>query len=429
MKHCKQYLFFLLAGALLVLPVTSHYAYTISWNEIREKVTKFFSEDRLQKIIPGAIMALGLAGSLYYWWTRKGGGASVPKSLESSEEESSEELVAPSLKQFTVYSQFDSDGGGAASCGYQTLLRGMQVVRAKSEGESDASIEKTLMDSSPIQVYFGPKGGWRKKIIARRKNQELKKALHLKFLLALNQNCDAKEKDLYKSALGFLEDIVVIISRSPQQRINLYDFTDQAICEYLAKSLNQLKNETNEALIEKLQLPEVISQCFDLEQMRKEFLSKDFLLSLPQLIQELNDDPDLREDFAGEWLSDGEVEYLWNQDKNDIVPLNVNCGFKAIANFELVGNPDVPQEVDEVSIYIKENIKPFLNTKWQAFAIFALGTMRQTGSTSGTRGHWYPLVMYQNKEGKRQYYIMDSAHNSDRTKDENAWKIINLIEQ
>lgn len=419
----------MLAGALLVLPVTSHYAYTISWNEIREKITKFFSEDRLQKIIPGAIMALGLAGSLYYWWIRKGGGASVSKPSESSEGESSEELVAPSLKQFTVYSQFNWDGGGAASCGYQTLLRGMQVVRAKSEGENDANIEKTLMDYSPIQVYFGPGGDWREKIIARRKDQELKKTLHLKLVSALNQNCDTKGKDLYKSALGFLEDIIVIISRNPQKSIKLYDFTDQAICDYLAQSLDELKNETNEALIEKLQLPEVISQCFDLEKMRKEVLSEDFILSLPQLIQKLNDDPDLQEDFEGEWLSDGEVEYIWNQDRSDIVPLNVNCGFKAIANFELVGNPDIPQEVDEVSMYIKEKIKPFLNTEWQAFVIFALGTMRQTGSTSGTRGHWYPLVMYQNKEGKRQYYIMDSAGNRDRTKDKNAWKIINLIEQ
>jgi hypothetical protein len=465
MKKCKHYLLFLLAGSLLLLPVTSHYAYAISWDDIKKNISSFFSENTLQKIVPGALMAFGVAGALYYWWkSRKGGDDSgkggenlIPKELVSTSvtlKSPKTTVSAPTIQQFQVYSQFNRDGGGPASCGYQTLLRGMQVVSAKSQNESDASIEKTLMDSIPIQVYFGPDGEWRKQIIARRKEQEFKKALDKKFISVLAQNCDDKvialygsqayepiiaaiaskklsgdkARDLYKSSFGFLEDIMLLILKQPEVYMQ-YDFTDEAIQNDLAKSLEQLKNESTEALIKILQKPEMINQCFDLEKMRAEFLSKDFVLSLPQLVQELNDDPNLREDFAGEWLSDGEVEYLWNQDRSDIVPLRVNCGFKAIANFELVDNPDIPKEFDEVAVYVDENVKPSLNKKQQMFQIFGLGTMRQTGEASGTRGHWYPLVMYQSQNGERSYYIMDSASNNDRTHDENAWKIINVIEK
>lgn len=458
MKNCKHYLLFLLAGALLVLPVTQHYA--MSWDDIRGRISNFFSGDILQKVVPGTIITLGLVGAMYYWWTRKKGGddsgksggiTSLPPRIEPTvsepevspqiaiipsytkptvvEQKVSPRLEVSSLQQFQVYSQFNWDGGGAASCGYQTLLRGMQVVNAQNEHESDEVLQKILNDSIPIAVYFGENGEWRKDIIARRKDQELKKILHAKFIATLNQYCDDKSKDLYKSALGFLEDTIVVISRDPQERIKQYEFTDESIQSDVAKSLEQLKNEANESLIEKLQLPDMINHCFDLEAMRKELFSKEFILSLPKLIQELHNRYDLQEDFAGDWLSDGELEYLWTEHRVDIIPLRVNCGFKAIANFELVDNPEYPKEFDEVAVYIDENVKPLLNKQQQMFQIFALGTMRQTGSTTGTRGHWYPLVMYQDQTGKRHYYIMDSAGNASRTNDTNAWKIVNLIEK
>lgn len=442
MKHCKHYLLFVLAGALLFLPVTSDYAYAISWGDIKEKINNFFNENTLQKIIPGTIITLGLGGALYYWWTRRGGGGAVPKSSESSKEEpsesessevslleSEEELVAPYLKQFQVYSQFNGDGGGAASCGYQTLLRGMQVVNAKSEGESDEVLQITLNDSAPIAVYIGQGGEWRKDIIVRRKQQELKKMLHTKLVKALATEGDEKAIELYKSSLGFLEDKVIAKVKDPEKMVSPYDFTDDAIREALKKSLEQLKNDENEVLVAKLQEFNEIAHYFDFNKMRAECLSEDFILRLPDLIKKLNQRSDLQEDFAGDWLSDGELEYLWQEHRVDIIPLRVNCGFKAIANFELVDNPEVPKEFDEVAVYVDENVKQLLNKKQQIFQIFGLGTMKQTGATSGTRGHWYPLVMYQNQEGKRSYYIMDSASNSDRTKDENAWKIINLIEK
>ena len=415
---------FLFLGVFLLLePVTPCYA--MSWENLRKKYAQSINTDAARKIMPVGVLALGFAaGGLYYYY----------HSLKKKAETSMRSLVTlnyvwPALEQLDVYSQFNSDGGGSASCGYQTLLRAMQVVKSKSGGEDEKALKKALRDPVSISLYFGPEGKWRKEIIARRKDQELKKLLHAKLLLALTQGGDAKAKDLYKSSLGFLEDILVALSRDPEKRSKPYDLTDEAIKGYLIKSLDQLKNETNEDLIEELKSSETIDKYFDLDKMRKEVLSENFISNLPALIQQLNDDPNLQGDFAGEWLSDGEVEYLWEHNRSDIVPKGVECGFKAIANFNLVGNPDIPQEFDEVALYIKDNVKPFLNKEQQFFTIFALGTMRQGSDTKGTRGHWYPLVMYQNNEGKREYYIMDSAGNRNRRNDMNAWKIINLIEQ
>jgi len=436
----RHYILFFLAGSLLLLPVASYYG--MSW---KEKYAKFIKDDTVQKIMPVGVLALGLAaGGLYYYWMSSNSGGEVNKS-------------GVNLKQLQVYSQFNSDGGGGASCGYQTLLRAMQVVKAKSEDERDEDLEKTLIDQSSIPVYFGPDGQWRKEIIARRKDQKLREIMHENFISTLMPNCDDiiiqlhgeeiyrkildnskknkieelgdKAKDLYKSALGFLEEIVVVISRDPRQNVQEYEFTDEAICNYLVKSLDQVKNETNDDLVLKLQLSESITRCFNLEEMRCKFLSRDFLMNLSTLMEKIYNMGEFREDFSGEWLSDGEVEYLWEENNNEIVPRDVQCGFKAIANFDLVGNKDIDPEFDEVAIYVKDNVKQFLNEKRQFFQVFALGTMRQGSDTSGSRGHWYPLVMHQNVEGNRQYYIMDSDSNSNRLKDMNAWKIINLIEQ
>ncbi len=49
--------------------------------------------------------------------------------------------------------------------------------------------------------------------------------------------------------------------------------------------------------------------------------------------------------------------------------------------------------------------------------------MRQSGEAKGIRDHWYPLVMHQDCDGKRKYYVMDSM-GTDRTGDDNVWKLI-----
>ncbi len=159
MKHCKQYLFFLFAGALLLLPVTSYYA--ISWKEIKKRASKLVDTETLQKNIPGALIVLGLAGGLYYWW--KSRGVTEPIRFE---------IAGQQVTQFPVYSQFWSNVGGNASCGYHTLLRGMQIVEAKAHNKSDDDLQKTLKSSNFIAKYFGENGSWRQAIIQRRQNNK-----------------------------------------------------------------------------------------------------------------------------------------------------------------------------------------------------------------------------------------------------------------
>jgi hypothetical protein len=286
MKYCKHYLLFALAGALLLLPVTSHYA--ISWEDIKKRARTFVSEDST-KIMPGAVLVAGLAaGGLYYWWMNN--------------RNSSIEKHGVRLKQFEVYYQFYSGGGGAASCGYHTLLRGMQIVAAKSRNENDENLQKTLKSSDLIDQYFGKNGTWRQAIIQRK--------------------------------------------------------------------------------------------------------------------------PD--DDRRGDWIDDGDLEYLWKNYRNDILNQEINCGFFAMPNFSLIGT-----EYSELEPYIKDEVRPFLNQLREMFYIFALGTMDQIGDVGRTEGHWYPLVMHQNSEGKRQYYITDSGswNKTNRLEDVNASKLINLIEQ
>jgi hypothetical protein len=455
----KWYISFFIAGSVLLLPVTSYYA--IDWQSLKDKAAAVMNKETLQKYVtPEMIAALGLAAGAYYLLMHNNGGKGNPPrrtDVNSTNSIGTDDHAQAILNQFDVYSQFNFGGGGGASCGYQTLLRGMQVVNTKSEHESDQVLQNVLNDSTPIAAYFGPDGTWRRDIIARRKEQKLKDIMHEKFILTLRPHCDEiiinlygeepyakimaeskkqsirelgdKARDLYTSALGYLESVIVVISSNPQQLIQQYDFTDQGIQYDLQKSLEQLKNPINKNLVAILQLPEVISQCFNLDRMREEFLSQEFLFNLPALMQQIYRNPEFKEDFTGEWLSDGEVEYLWENKKDEFIPRGVQCGFKAVANFELVGNRDIPIEFDEVALYVRDNVKPFLNKKRQIFQVFALGTMKQYSGTSGSRGHWYPLVMYQNQEGTRKYYIMDSASNANRRNDTNAWKIINLIEQ
>src|SRR5438445_646899 len=229
----KRLIFFFLISSLLLLPVTSYYA--VSWADLKQKAQKFVNEEAVNNVLPGLIVAIALAGGLHYYLTKKddddsgkGQGKVVPKNYPLN---LGNIVVQPSsdLKQLQVYCQFKKDGGGGASCGYQTLLRSMQVVRGKSENESDEMLQQILNDPITIEFYFGKDGEWRKAIIERRKEQELKKTLHEKFILALNQGREEKAKELYRSALGFLEDIVVSISRNPAERIKQYDFTDEAI--------------------------------------------------------------------------------------------------------------------------------------------------------------------------------------------------------
>ena len=117
---------FLFLGVFLLLePVTPCYA--MSWENLRKKYAQSINTDAARKIMPVGVLALGFAaGGLYYYLTsgkKSGDDSKLSKPSDSGSLGVSEiKGRKPSLKQFQVYSQSNSDGGGKASCGYQTLL-------------------------------------------------------------------------------------------------------------------------------------------------------------------------------------------------------------------------------------------------------------------------------------------------------------------
>jgi len=452
----KRNVSLLLAVLLLLSSAISFSEYSgQNWNW-REWSQRFFKIDKetAEKFMPFAIFSLGLltAGSLYYWMKKKGQDTTSQPTKPTTITDSATVSVPKTsiiLQQFKVYSQFNHDGGGGASCGYHSLLRSMQVVNALGTDQNMSKLQEDLMNSKIIQTYFGENGIWRKDIIAKRKQEEFKKELHIKLVTGLRKNTqqeslynqfriqmnfkdyddfNSKVINLYKSSLGFIENWIVRILSEPEMSTLSYDFTNDGIRGYISKGLLNLRNKENENLVAELQEDKTIDVYFDYDEIRKNVLSENWVVKLRNLWNEILANPQFASDFRGEWLSDGEVEHIWEYHKKDILEENIFpenvCKFKAIANFDSIGMEDF----DEVTPYIKENIKPDLNQKKQLFGVFALGTMRQIGETQGTRGHWYSLVMHQDWDGNRKYYVMDSANNTDRTQDKNALKIIDLIE-
>lgn len=419
---------------VLVLFLSSSLSFSESaWQNWREWSQQFLKieQDAFKKIMPFIGVGFATVGGFYYWINKKINDM-FNKPLEESDYGAlhlfplyTGKKKRSSIKQLDVYSQFNRDGGGGASCGYHSLLHSMQVVNALGTNQDTSVLNKSLMDSEQIQEYFGEKGSWRKDIIEKRKREEFKKELHEKLVRSLTKNENTKAVELYKSALGFIEDRIIF---ALSQSTNSLDFTDENIQGYISEALLKLKNEDNASIIDELRQNKVIDANFNYDTMRTSVLSKDGVIEPGALWNAILDDQKFESDFKGEWLSDGEVEYIWKHHKKDILKEDIFsedvCKFKAIANFGSIGR----EGFDEVTPYIKENIKPHLGQEKQLFGIFALGTMRQTGETEGTRGHWYPLVMHQNREGVRHYYIMDSANNRDRTGDKNALKVISLIE-
>lgn len=419
----SKFLSIILAVAVFLSPTISYADY--SWQGVQDWAAQLFNANKesAEKFMPFALFSMGMAviAGLFYWTSKNGITKQAINGYQAKVE----------LKRFDVYSQNNVGGGGVASCGYQTLLRAMQVVKSKSENEDEATLQENLNDQAPIALYFGMPAkeedavGWRKEIIKFRKSKALKNDLDARLLPAFRQECDGKTKDLYKSALGFLEEVVIARAKDPVKRDKPYDFSDHGIMQDLVKSLDSLKNKDNEVLIEKLKTPEEMMKCFDFKTMRENCLSENFILELRKIIETINQSSNLQDDFRGEWLNDAELEYIWEYHKSDIIPVGVNAGLKVISNFDLVGDPEPGR--DEVRYYIDEKIVPLKNRRQQIFQIFAMGNMKQYGDKEGTRGHWTSLIMHQNKEGKRHYYMTDSL-NRIGLDNPDVWKIINMIE-
>ena len=438
---------------LLVSSVTTHSEF--SWQNTKEWTQGFLNIDKetAEKIMPAAIFVGGslFAAGLLYWMSQKNNNRTIATNNTPADLIPFNAVLAtkPNLIQLDVYSQSNGDGGGGASCGYQTALRSMQVVNGLGKNRDMDELKATLVDSGAIQKYFGKDGTWRKAIIQKRTEDKFKESLSSRLWQAFKKDLDEKDmyekefkgefktyddfngkvQGLYKSALGFIENWMLEIARIKEIEKS-FDLTDDALRGYISKGLLNLQNDKNKNLIDLLSQERTIDSYFDYQLIRKNLFSDNWILDLQTLWKDVSEKFTRTQDANGEWLSDGEVEYIWNHHKKDIITSDdafpkIKCGFQTISNFENIGQ----EGFDEVTPEIEQSLKPKINKKEQIFYIFALGTMRQSGDTQRTRGHWYPLVMHQNWDGNRTYYVTDSMNNNVRTNDVNVWKIINIIEQ
>jgi len=374
------------------------------------------NNDFLRKAIPFALF-VSLVG--YYYWINNNGKSNTKPEDKKPSEDTKQPTV---IKYLSVYGQFNGDGGGGASCGYHTLLRGMQAAK-----END-NLKNDLMDTEPIAKYFGKDGDkyfgkdgkWRKKVIEYRKKQAIKKLLHENFLSAFRdknniENYNEKIKELYTSSFGWLEDRILNDLQNSNGENLSYDFTaDEAIQNRIEKGIFS----ENKNLVDEAQSPETMKKYLDFNKMRKELLCENgSIKALIIGIQEKHE--------SGELLSDGEMELLWREKVQSMAPNN--CGFTAISNFNLIDQ----EGFDEVAPIINETVIPKLNQDY--CHIFAIGTMEQHGDKNDSGGHWFPLVMknqldQNSKQYKRSYAVMDSA-GCDLTEDEHVKKLIGLIEK
>ena len=426
--NTKRWLSFFLAGSLLLLPVTSYYA--ISWNDIRKNYAKFISEGAAQKIMTVAILTLGLAaGGLYYYLTSGKKGASDFEVLG--------EIQGIPISQLKVYGQFSWYGGGNASCGYHTLLRGMQVVNAKARGMENDLLEPILLGTQSIEEYFNlgyPMGIWRKDVIAYRKNKViadlLKKTLYRAFRDRLSiEDYDEKIPLLYGSIINkeIKPELVKIFEKGSEGD---YEFRAEDFIRMIIKS-SFTPEDKNYA--ETTKNVSIIRAYLDLDQVVQQLL-----------VMQLGE---IKDPKNGDWLWDNELEELWKQQEElrqqgtGIIPNDIDCGFNPIADFSLIGKKDMIEiikdgkkvgtkivDLDTVVPSIKEKLKKVARAQKNYFHLFGIGTMKQTGDKTGTDGHWYALVLHQKPDGARHYFVMDSMGTS-RLEDGRIVELIKAIEE
>jgi|GEM_PF-3057916 len=433
MKKVQKSLSLVLACVLL-LPQNALCSWSW-WQSIVDSPVKAITEsldaEKFKRFLPLAVFA-AFVGVVYWMSKKQKSTDEITTVNEKREDVAADSSIRPAytLEQYPVYSQFAADGGEGASCGYHTLLRAMQIVQAKSKETSAADeeqLKEDLMSSVLIPIYFGSiESDWRKKVIIERKKKALKNALHEKFLSVLQDGKDSKTVELYKSALGYLENIIMGLVDDVVAGNERYEFTDSAIKQYIRDGLEKLKNVENTDLINSLETSIIIQEHVNVPLTKQVIAGGESTIKPADMLKEISKKPDPEKRFEGDWLDDGELELLWNYEKekrSSLIPGDIVCDVKTIPNFNLIGQ----EGFDELTPFIEEKVKNVWKNQ-PAFQVFALGTMRQTGETTGTAGHWYALVMDKDEKENYKYSITDSA-GIDRTKDKNALKVINIIER
>ena len=393
--------------------------------------------------------------------------------------------VQVTLTQYPVLNQFARDksndviGGGAASCGYHTVLRAMQLVAALASKADERQILIDLNDTNSIAAYFAPKrqvtenketkeemGEWRKMVIDSRKTIEFRRILTNQLDIAIAQKDDDKATKIYKSALGNVANYLVAVQSDPNKRQNKYTLEDEDIRDYIQEGLekinaknveeltklraggvsesNILEIEQSIELIKKLTDQDIIQRYISFETIKLVLANDNTWLAMNVLWDQAINHSDRKIDFDGEWLDETEVGVLLPRHEkedvtNTIIPLTTVYEFRAVADFSLINlrveEPVAGNQKETTVNYLYDTLPTVWqmledndNIKKEWFYIVAIGTMSQE---KGSRGHWYPFIVHQNDSGHRAYYVMDSGGTNRTLNDysgRNVRKLIDLIE-
>lgn len=148
------------------------------WKSFKKSVRKIYRKAKKEykkndEVVPYVLgaTALLISGWLIYkklipWWFGVAAVVTLNKNIVIGKSacKGDERTVADNavVKQVRVKSQFDSDGGGAASCGYHTLKNLILLAQGITLNKTD--IFKEVCDAQVVQRLFGPEGEWRKLI-------------------------------------------------------------------------------------------------------------------------------------------------------------------------------------------------------------------------------------------------------------------------
>lgn len=340
------------------------------------------------------------------------------------------------IVQLPVKSQFGSDGGGGASCGYQAVKNGIEMVLALSgkdvpdfvkqfaptsqwKKERPEHLNGTLNDAGLITTLFGGEcGTWRQLVVKERifvqlKNKMMEDWRSCVHMGAVSNNLDPeKVKNFYKSTIDALtsqcaykildgvvqKDPMLSVIRNKALEVCAGKKQQEEIDAYY---LETHKNNTVGMLQDDLCSEQMVKQCVDVEKMK-----------LPQL-------SDI-EDVNWQWIDGDHMQTIMKYECQQGVLKGIHdISYVVCDDCSLLGTEFDPNQ--EVLTQAVQHAAHDPRHK----VLFCIGNMHNSReSGTGTCGHWYSMVWT-----KDRCYTMDSARDNNRVNDDNIKKIIDFFEQ
>jgi len=392
------------------------------------------------------------------------------------------------LKQIYVANQFSAQGGGTASCGYQSFKNALYLIKALQDSESTENLETTLNDFNLINNLFGPinknsVGCWRTIIMQKRALAVFKNYLYhnlgLKELNAIEENtyiqfptqeCFPIKKNKIRNAYATLlnnytqdaaksliEGLTTQLIIHPDLFIEyIQDHLNTSTIKNIDDFITRESSEVNNTLHDNVtcddydELPgllynylsdiKTIEKYIDIKSITPFELSLDNTEQVFDFYNKNNSNPS---QLDGDWLQEEEIYTLkklenenniqFIHDKRQGLLHNLDYELTIIEDVnDLTGShgDSVNQEVfQEIILKSQKGInkaKTALadNAKEKYIHAFIIGTATRYQST---HGHWFVLALYKH-DNMHEYIVMDSASNANRLYDERVKKIISLLE-